>query len=67
MSKLRLNIQLEEDLKKYCQEKAQELGISMNGFINVVLVQYRQQQDSIKSMGNIQELVNQLEALKLPK
>lgn len=57
MAKLRLNIQLEEGMKQYCQEKSEEFGISMSGFISVVLAQYRQQQDGIKAMSDIQKLV----------
>ena len=39
MSKIkkRLNLQMNEELKEWCEDKAEELGLSMNGFINMVL------------------------------
>jgi len=43
--KKRLIIQVELDVDAYCQEQAELLGISKSGFINVVISQYRQQND----------------------
>jgi antitoxin component of RelBE/YafQ-DinJ toxin-antitoxin module len=53
MAKVRLNIQLDEQMKAFCQAKAEELGISMNGFINVALAQYKMQNDSLGLLGRI--------------
>ncbi len=53
MSKLRLNVQLDESFKQYCAEQAELLGISMSGFISVALAQYRQQQEAMKAMSDM--------------
>ena len=62
MPKLRLNVQLDESLKQYCLEQSEMLGISMSGFISVVLSQYRQSQEAIKTMsdiGQVSTLINE--------
>jgi len=64
MAKLRLNIQMEENMKNWCQLKSEEFGISMSGFINVVLAQYKQQQESLVAIGKMEDLVKVLEDLK---
>jgi hypothetical protein len=63
MAKQRLNIQLEEAMKDYCMQKADELGISMNGFINVALAQYKQQDEGMKAMTGIDQLVKKIDEI----
>lgn len=63
MAKVRFGIQLEEEMKVYCLEKSEELGISMSGFLNVVLAQYKQAQESIKAMGNMKLVMEKLEEI----
>lgn len=64
MVKLRVNLQLEESLKQYCVEQAELYGISMGGFISMVVAQHRQQQESVKAMGNMGTLAKMFEELK---
>lgn len=64
MSKLRFNVQLDESTKEYLQEQADRLGVSMSGFINVIIAQYRQQQESVKILGNVDLFTKMAEELK---
>ena len=52
IEKVRLNIQIEKVLKSWCERKSDELGISMNALINIILVSSMQsdelQQDKIR-------------------
>lgn len=54
MAKVKFNISLEDSTKDYCQEQANKLGVSMSGFINVVIAQYRQAQESLTAMNNVE-------------
>lgn len=63
MAKVRFGIQLEEEMKIYCMEKSQELGISMSGFLNVVLAQYKQGQESIQAMVNMKLVMKKLDEI----
>lgn len=61
MAKLRVNIQLDESTKKYCQEQSDRLGgIGVSGFVNVAIAQYRQQQESMVAMSNMGNIIAQL-------
>ena len=62
MAKIRLNIQMEETMKEYCKAKSEELGISISGFINVAVAQYKQQEESLKSINKTYEAMKELEA-----
>lgn len=65
MAKSRMNIQLEDSTKKYCVEQSEVLGISINGFINVCIAQYRQQQEALKMASDFKPLIDQIEQLQI--
>ena len=67
MAKMRLNIAIEENLKNYIQEKSEELGISMNGFISIAIAQHKQQEDALKSMNDINKIMEQLKQMNATK
>ncbi len=64
MAKLRFNIQIDESTKDYLQEQADRLGVSISGFVNVIIAQHRQQQESLKVMGNMDLFTKMLEEMK---
>lgn len=57
--KKRLNITLDITMDEYCQQQAEILGISKNGFINVALAQYKQQNDMFSQIPSMTKLMEQ--------
>lgn len=43
--KKRLSLQMNKELKEWCEIKADEMGVSLNGFINVVLSNLKRDDD----------------------
>jgi hypothetical protein len=64
MPKVKLIIQVDEALKQYCQGQADAFGISLNGFVNLALSQYKSQQESLKAFENMHGLIEKLEDIK---
>lgn len=64
MPKVKLVIQVDEALKQYCQSQADAFGISLSGFVNLALAQYKNQQESLKAFENVQGLIGKLDELK---
>lgn len=57
--KKRVVVQMEEETERYCQEESEKLGISKSGFINVVVAQYRQQNDMFNQLPSMTKLMEQ--------
>ena len=41
----RLSLQMNKELKEWCETKADELGLSVNGFINMALTNLKRTDD----------------------
>jgi predicted DNA-binding protein len=72
MAKIKMSIQMEEEMKDYLEDQAERLGVSQSGFINMCIANYREQRESIQAMNNMKVLANQIEELnknirKMPK
>lgn len=62
--KIRVNVYVTEETKKYLQEQSEMLGVSVSGLINVCINNYKQQAEAIVSMNAIQQVVQELKSLK---
>jgi len=66
--KKRLIAQVELETDEYCQKQADKLGISKSGFVNVVISQYRQQNEMLDQLPGMFEQLKKFEAMgKLKK
>jgi hypothetical protein len=63
MAKVRLNIQMEENTKVWCDEQAELMGMSTSAFINLAVAQYRQQMEGLKAMQQLDGLKQMIEEL----
>lgn len=61
--KKRLNIQIEVEVDDYIQSQADMLGISKNGFINVVIAQYRQQNEVVNQIPTMMEMFQKMQSM----
>ena len=66
--KKRIIVQVELETDEYCQKQSKILGISKSGFINVIIAQYRQQNDMLNQLPDMFEQLKRMEAIsKLKK
>lgn len=61
MSKLQITVN--EDVEKYVREQSKHLGLSVSGFCNIALAQYKQQNEMISNMPKMMDMLST--ALKL--
>lgn len=64
MKKVRLGIQLNEDLRTYVDQESERLGISASGFLSVCISQYREYRQSLSAFSNMQQLMEKVESLQ---
>lgn len=67
MAKVRMNIVLDETVKEYLVKKAEQLGVSQNAVVNISLSQMKQQEEAMKAMSNIQQVMDRLNELTAGK
>jgi hypothetical protein len=48
--KVRLILTVEESMKEYIKDQASKLGITINGFVNIAISQYKDQRDMIADL-----------------
>lgn len=64
MAKVRIPLQVEEGTKQWLKEKAEELGITVNGVINIAISQYRDQSNMFSSLDSIKDMLKVMEKLQ---
>lgn len=62
--KLRVNVYVTEEMKSYLQEQSEALGVSISGFINVCVNNYRQQSEAVLTMSAMQKMIEELKSIK---
>lgn len=65
MAKTRINITLSDELKEWYSEKAGNYGMSVSSLMVMALAQYKEQQETIKAMGNMELVNNRLNEFEL--
>lgn len=60
----KLQITVNDDVEKYVKEQAKNLGLSISGFCNVALSQYKQQNELINNMPKMMDMFNTALRLK---
>ena len=53
LGRVRVNISLAEDIKKYMDCEAERSGLNLSAFITMCVLQYRKQDESIATMADI--------------
>lgn len=53
MSRVRVNISLAYDIKKYMDDEAERCGLNLSAFITMCVLQYRKQEESIATMSDV--------------
>jgi hypothetical protein len=64
MAKLKTNIQFEENLKAWIIEQSELMGVSMSGFVNMAVSQYKQQQEALTTMQDMGAVIQKLTELE---
>lgn len=64
MNKIRVNAFVTDECYKFIQETSQELGLSVSGFINLCVNQYKQQSIALATMKNFEEYITRLEIMQ---
>lgn len=65
MSKIRFQVQMDATTKEWCQQQADFLGVSLSGFINVAVAQYRQQQEGLTMFRDMPNILKMMEGVKV--
>lgn len=64
MALVRKNIRLSDEIAKWYENRAEELGISQSNLMTMALSQYIDQQRGLEMMSQFKEMVEQLDRLK---
>lgn len=64
MVKKKITVTVSEELYNWCSELSESMGISVPALFVVSMSQYKQQQESIKAMGNMDILLKKLEEIE---
>lgn len=57
MSRVRVNISLTDDIKKYMDDEAERCGMNLSAFITMCFLEHKKQNESITAMaGAIEQL-----------
>ena len=64
MAKIKINMQMENEMKDYVEEQAERLGVSQSGFVNMCIANYKEQRESIRAMNNVKDLVFKLDDIQ---
>lgn len=63
MSKVRLNIQIDDGTKSFIEQQSKKLGISQNGLINLAIFQYKQDYETDLVIADVKNRLAKIEGL----
>lgn len=63
-NKIRMGCSVSPEIRSYIEDQCEFYGMSIGAYISMLVVQSREQKESIKAMQNVQMLVNELSKLK---
>jgi hypothetical protein len=63
MIKDRMNLTLSQDLKAWYMSRAENYGMSLSGVMVMALAQYREQQQAVSAMSNVDLVMKKLNEL----
>lgn len=66
-NKIRMGCSVSPEIRAYIEEQCEFYGMSIGAYISMLVVQSREQKDSIKAMQNVQVLINELAEIKEKK
>lgn len=58
--KIRVNFNMDSELKEWAEEQADAYGITLTGMLNIAVAQYKQQCEGLKAMSNVEQFVEKL-------
>lgn len=64
MSKVKVQISLTDDIKKYMDSEAKRCGLNFSAFITMCVLQYRKQDESILLMSEMGNIISELSKSK---
>ncbi|BCS82483.1 hypothetical protein [Anaerocellum diazotrophicum] len=53
MNKVRMNVYLDESLKKYVEEQAEFYGMSLSAFVSMCVAEHKKQNEAINVLDNL--------------
>lgn len=63
VKRVRLNVYLVPELKKYVDEQARNYGLSTSAYMTMIIQNQRFQNDALASVETARELINRMESL----
>ena len=60
----RINVYLTQELKDYVDNSAKQFGVSTSAFMTMIIQNYKQQNEAMKAMGDMSQILTKLEALE---
>lgn len=63
--KLPIRVYVTEEIKEYLEIQSEEYGMSLSAYINMCISQVRQQNETVKYMNNMQDLMYQIKELEM--
>lgn len=60
----RLNVRVSKENNDYLEMKSNQTGISKSALVQIAVEQYRQQNEAVQAMNNMQKYVDQMEMIK---
>ncbi len=61
MAKVRISVTISEELKNWLDEQEDKFGMNYSSMVAMALMQYKQNLEAMKALGNIQELSRLIE------
>lgn len=61
---VRLNVRVSKENNDYLERKSAQTGISKSALVQIAVEQYRQQNEAVQAMNNMQKYVDQMEMIK---
>ena len=59
-NKIRMGCSVSPEIRQYIEEQCEFYGMSIGSYVSMLVVQAREQKESIKAMQNVQLLIEQL-------
>lgn len=61
---VRLNVRVSKENNDYLDKKSMQTGISKSALVQIAVEQYRQQNEAVRAMNNMEKYVDQLEQIQ---